>query len=256
MKVLLVYMMPAEAAAAETILPKVLPQAELFTARCPEEALEYARADPAAAVLIGLQAEPEQALALAGSLRKQNSRINVILCAANADFAMQAWDLNCSAYLLLPLTEEKLRGAMDSLRYPVPGGRRVRFRCFGNFEVSCDGAPIVFKYNRTRELLAYLVDRNGALCSIKELTSVLFEDDQHRSYMYQLRLDLLNTMSALGVSDVLKQSRGYLGICRDRVDCDYYDYLDRGTAPPIREYMTQYSFSEQTFAALFMPDQI
>ena len=104
------------------------------------------------------------------------------------------------------------------------------------------------------ELLAYLVDRNGARCSMKELSAILFEDDLHRSYMYQIRLDLMNTLGSLGVEDVVIQSRGYLGIARDKVKCDYFDYLDHKIEAPVREYMTQYSFSEQTYATLFMEE--
>ena len=171
-------------------------------------------------------------------------------------FAMKAsrvsLDMNCSAYLLKPITEEKIRNAAANLRYPVFDEKRVELRCFGNFEAFCDGSPIQFKYNRTKELLAYLTDRNGTRCSMKELSAVLFENDQHRSYMYQIRLDLVNTLEALGVGDILVQSRGYLGIARDRVKCDYFDYLDHKIDAPAREYMTQYSFGERTCAALFM----
>lgn len=178
--------------------------------------------------------------------------MNLLFCSGSADFAMAAWDLNCSAYLLRPITEEKVGKAVANLRYPVSDEKRVELRCFGNFEACCDGSPIQFKYNRTKELLAYLTDRNGARCSIKELSAVLFENDQHRSYLYQIRLDLVHTLRALGVEDILIQSRGFLGIDRDRVKCDYFDYLDHKTDAPAREYMTQYSFGERTCAALLM----
>ena len=91
-----------------------------------------------------------------------------------------------------------------------------------------------------------------ARCSMKELSAVLFGDDQHRSYMYQIRLDLVNTLNALGVGDIISQSHGYLGVMCSKVKCDYYDYLDHKIEAPLREYMTQYSFGEQTFATLFM----
>ena len=106
--------------------------------------------------------------------------------------------MNCSAYLLKPITEEKIRNAAANLRYPVFDEKRVELRCFGNFEAFCDGSPIQFKYNRTKELLAYLTDRNGTRCSMKERSAVLFENDQHRSYMYQIRLDLVNTLGGWG----------------------------------------------------------
>lgn len=184
-------------------------------------------------------------------LQKKYPRMNILLCADSMDHAMDAWEMDCSAYLLQPITAEKLRHAFENLRYPVEENR-VEIQCFGNFEVYCDGEPIWFKYSRTKELFAYLVDRKGARCSIRELSAVLFGDDAHRSYMYQIRLDLVNTLDSLGVGDILSHPHGYLGLVRDRVKCDYYDYLDHKLEAPVREYMTQYSFGEQTCAALFM----
>ena len=46
----------------------------------------------------------------------------------------------------------------------------------------------------------------------------------------------MNTLGALGVGDILIQSRGYLGIARDRVKCDYFDYFDHKIDAPAREY--------------------
>ena len=51
---------------------------------------------------------------------------------------------------------------------------KVRFQTFGNFEVFIDGQPVKFKYNMTKEMLAYLVDRNRALCTNNEIMAVLW----------------------------------------------------------------------------------
>ena len=69
-------------------------------------------------------------------------------------------------------------------------GKRVRMQTFGNFEVYVDG-----KYSRTKEVLAYLVDRQGALCTMAEIQAVLFEDEMgHESYIKSLRRDLQVTL--------------------------------------------------------------
>ena len=216
-----------------------------------DSALEYVGAHKADVVILNFHLREADSAALGRTLRERCPRVNLLFCAASVDHAMDAWEMDCSAYLLRPITEEKLRHAFENLRYPVEENR-VEIQCFGNFEVYCDGEPIWFKYSRTKELFAYLVDRKGARCSIRELAAVLFGDDAHRSYMYQIRLDLVNTLDALGVGDIISHPHGYLGLVRDRVKCDYYDYLDHRLEAPVREYMTQYSFGEQTCAALFM----
>lgn len=122
--------------------------------------------------------------------------------------------------------------------------------CFGNFEVFVDGEAVKFKYARTRDVFAYLVDRQGALVSTNEILAALFEEDIKGSYFRNLKADLTNTLQTLGVGEVIVHERGRLGIHHEKVDCDYFAYLDGRTDLFHGEYMTQYSFAEGTLACL------
>ena len=140
--------------------------------------------------------------------------------------------------------------ALAHLRYPVPQKSfRVELRCFGNFDVLCDGKPVAFRYKKTRELLAYLTDRNGAEATTREIMAAIFEESKD-SYFGNIRLDLLNTFASLGVSDAVCAAYGRMRVVRDRVKCDYFDYLDGKNNAFRGEYMTQYSFAEATCGAL------
>ena len=238
----------------QLIVQKLLPGASRVSFSKASLALEYIASHSVDIAFLDIHMRGTDGMTIARILREKYPRVNIVFCTGFTEYSLDAWDMNCSAYLLKPITEEKVRDALANLRYPVVEEKRVEFHCFGNFEAYCDGMPIPFKYSRTMELLAYLVDRKGARCSMNELSAILFEDDLHRSYMYQIRLDLMNTLGSLGVEDVVIQSRGYLGIARDKVKCDYFDYLDHKIEAPVREYMTQYSFSEKTYATLFMEE--
>ena len=116
-----------------------------------------------------------------------------------------------------------------------------------------DGVPLSFRYSKTKELLAYLVDRKGATCTLAELQAVIFEDSSnHDSYMKSLRRDLLDTLESIGCGDVIAQQRGKLGIVPDKLDCDYYDWCDAKHIGIVwhGEYMAQYSWSEYTTSML------
>ncbi|MBQ5707801.1 MAG: two-component system response regulator, partial [Peptococcaceae bacterium] len=131
--------------------------------------------------------------------------------------------------------------------------KRVRLQTFGNFEAYIDGKPMAFKYSKTKEVLAYLIDRKGALCTLTELQAILFEDDYgHESYMKSLRRDLLDTLEAVECEHIISQQRGKLGIVPEEVDCDYYDWCNgkRGGRVWNGEYMAQYSWSEYTAGVL------
>lgn len=235
----------------EYLMDIVLPNANRISFAKARQALEYIRDHPIDIAFLDINMRGIDGITIAKALQDASPNANIIFCTGYTEYALDALGIHCSGYLLKPITETKVREALSHLRHPLEPEKRVKFRCFGNFEVYCDNKPVWFKYNRTRELLAYLVDRNGVSVSLKELSAILFEDDLHRSYMYQIRLDLVNTLVELGVDDILVQSRGFLGIDKEKVSCDYYDYLDDKLVPPIQEYMTQYSFSEATFASIF-----
>ena len=125
---------------------------------------------------------------------------------------------------------------------------------FGNFEVYIDGKPLAFKYRRTKELFAYLVDRVGAMCTVGELAGILFEDEGGREdYFQKLRRDLLSTIEEAGCANAIVHKRGMLGVVVSEIQCDYYDCLS-GKKDFLNcyfgEYMSQYSFAEYTNAQL------
>ena len=165
------------------------------------------------------------------------------------EYRKEAYNLHASGYLTKPITVAKLKNELCNLRRPIPKRNRMRVQTFGNFEVFIDEKPVSFKYSKTKELLAYLVDRKGALCTIAEAQIVIFEDNRdHESYMKNLRRDLLEVLGNAGCGDVIAQQRGKLGIIPDLIDCDYYDWCDGRRMGIVwhGEYMAQYNWAEFT----------
>ena len=144
---------------------------------------------------------------------------------------------------------------ISHLNFPVlVENKRIHVKSFGQFEVYIDGIPVTSKYNKTRELFAFLVDKNGALASIHEIQASLWEDGKdHISYLKNLRSDMIATLRESGVEDVLVRQHGRIGIIPDFIECDYYDML-KGKVSAINlyngEYMSQYSWAEYTNAVL------
>lgn len=221
----------------------VLPEAEYVSFTSSKEALDYAANNPIDIAFLDINMRIIDGVTVAKKLQSFYPEINIIFCTGYTEYMKDALDLYCSGYLVKPVTESKARQAVEHLRYPVKEVKgSVTIRCFGNFEVLVNGTPVIFKYKRTKELLAYLVDRKGADCSTLELIAVLFGDDVNRSYFNHLRSDLIDTFTDLGVIDVLRTGRGRLGINREMVECDYFDYLDGRREEKPEEYMSQYSF--------------
>jgi two-component SAPR family response regulator len=236
-----------------SMISEVVPDAELNGFEYPEDALDFVDEHDCNIAFLDVEMVGMSGVELAEQLKLRNPDINIIFATGFEEYRKEAYDLHASGYLTKPITVEKVRKELYDLRRPIPKQRRIRVQTFGNFEVYIDGMPIAFKYSKTKELLAYLIDRKGALCTSAELQAVIFEDDGgHESYMKSLRRDLLETLEATGCSDVIAQQRGKLGVVPENLDCDYYDWCDGKRMGIVwqGEYMTQYSWSEYTAAVL------
>lgn len=229
---------------------EILPDAHLFAFSDPEKAVEFAQTTSMDIAFLDIDMPFMNGIEAAKCLQAYNPRINIIFSTGYAEYMPDAWKLYSSGYLLKPVMRDDLAEAVKHLRYPLEEEAKVSFHCFGNFEVFYRGTPISFRYQRTKELLAYLVDREGADVTTQEIMAGVFEEGITRSYLSLLRKDLISTFEELGISDVLRISRSHLAIDCTRVDCDLYDYLDGKITRQPTEYMTQYSFGEYRLAQL------
>lgn len=116
---------------------------------------------------------------------------------------------------------------------------------FGNFEILVRGEPLKFNYSKSKEVVAYLVDREGASVSINELNAILWEED-HKSYLRNLIADIQKTFAKAGVKDVFIKRRNECFIDPSKIDCDAYEYK-KNNPNAIRmyrgEYMIQYPWA-------------
>ena len=186
-------------------------------------------------------------IGLAKKLKKNNPQVNIIFVTAYDHYALDAYKLHASGYVTKPVSEEKVRAEIEALRYPVEikATKKLQVKCFGNFEVFSLGTPLNFRYAKTKELLAYLVDREGASVNVNELNAVLWDED-HKSYLRNLIVDLKEALKAVGADEVFINRRNAYSVDPDKLDCDAYAYK-RNDPDAVRayrgEYMAQYSWA-------------
>ena len=228
--------------------------AQVFSFRFSDEAIEFMKTNICDVAFLDIEMVGMNGVNLAYELIKINPNINIIFSTGYGNYRDVAFDIHASGYIVKPITPEKVKKELANLRKPVKLVNKLQINVFGNFEVYYDGNPLKFKYTKSKELLAYLVDRRGALCTVSELMVVLFEDDEgHETYFKSLRKDLIDTIEAVGCGDSIIIQRGKLGIKKENVYCNFFDLLDGKVKLEDvyhGEYMTQYSFSEYTNANL------
>ncbi len=247
------------------ILKRLEPEAEIVGVRSGVKALEEAESEvPFDVAFLDIDLRDINGIELARRLKIKLPKLNVIFTTGYGDYAGDAFDLHASGYIMKPLTDEKVKRELEDLRHPISGEKpetvdntRLKVRAFGNFEVfDQQGIPLVFQYAKTKEMLAYLIDRKGAFCTNGEIMGILWGDEassSKQSYLKNLRTDLGSALKNAGYENILIRRRGMIAVVPDQIDCDYYDWL-KGIPSAINayrgEYMVQYSWSEFTNSQL------
>lgn len=227
------------------------PSAEICGFRKASEALEYYKEHACDVAFLDVEMRSKSGVELAKEMKMMNPKINIIFATGYGVYREAAFAMHVSGYLTKPITAKKVRMELENLRYPIDNRlhQRIQIRTFGNFEIYADESPIIFKYDKTKEMLAYLVDRNGTYCTNKEIMAVLWQDKSHASYLSNLKKDMNDTLKRYDCRDIVEVSRGKIRICTEKTECDYFDWC-QGKLYAINqyhgEYMTQYSWAEFT----------
>lgn len=238
-------------------ITEAVPQAEVVSFQKATECLAYAMKEQVDVAFMDIRMRMMDGMELARQIKLLQPKINIIFTTGYSDYIYDAVsEIRCSGYVLKPVTTEQIRRELDNLRHPIEqqSGAKVHMQCFGNFEVFVDGKVLPLKPEKMKELLAYLVDRKGALCSNSELLTVLWEDDgDHYDYLKKCKKSLVAALDEVGCKDVLVSKRGSIGVDKDAFSCDYYDWIEgkpSGINAYQGQYMTQYSWGEMTNASL------
>ena len=193
-------------------------------------------------------------LGLAEKLLEIQPHCKIVFCTGYEEYAVTAFRLHVSGYLMKPITPEAVQKEIDHIKGVKATEKLLTIKCFGNFEVLHNGAFLPFKRKKTKELLAVLIDRNGAGMTVKQICAILFpnntDDTKNAAYLRQLVLDLKNTLKAIRAEDILQHDTPYYRVDTNLLRCDYLSFLETGKPEFHGEYMTQYSWAEETCAML------
>lgn len=238
---------------------KASPDTELNSFRKVSEALDFVKQNGCDVAFLDIEMRVMNGIELAKKIKGINPKINIVFVTGYSQYMQEAFSLYVSGYVMKPVTPDKVLRELANLRNPIQtqSRKRVRVQTFGNFEVFVDGKPLKFSYAKTKELFAYMVDRKGAFCTNGEIMSVLWEDEEgltkRRSYVSNLRSDLMKTLEKYLCKNIVDKQRGNISVIPEEIECDYFDWLN-SKAYAINayqgEYMSQYSWAEITLGEI------
>lgn len=248
---------------------------EIVLAGDPYEALDQLRKHKIDIVFCDVDMPGMNGLRLAEEMKKISPDTQLIFATGYAHYSLDAWNTIAKAFILKPVGAEDIRKALDKVtlskekeeavkkaavaddRRQKAGGKDITVMCFGNFDLMYNGQHVHFSRKKSKEMLAYLIDRKGAMVSTDEIRAILWEEEddseEKKGYVRVLANDIRRSFESLGITDVIINNQNSYAIDKSRIACDYYDMLDN--VPGARdkfagEYMNQFSWAEMTLGHL------
>ena len=219
-----------------------------------EKALEFVKNNHTDMAFLDINMRGMGGLALAKLILAARPDCKIIFCTGYEEYAIPAFKLHASGYLMKPISAEDVQAEIDNVKGIKHKEKLLEVKCFGNFEVYARDEVLAFKRLKTKELFAFLVDRRGSGMTAKQICAVLFpndtDDTKNSAYLRQLVMDLKNTLRSVGAEAVLCHEIPCYRVDTSLIKCDYISYLETGKPEFHGEYMTQYSWAEETCAML------
>ena len=225
----------------------------------PEEALEYARHNQVDFALLDVRMGEMDGLELGRSLRDFHQNLIIIYVSSYPEYFSEAYrNVRADYYILKPYNTDDVQDVLMRVRLlSKRQKKRVQIRTFGRFDVFIDEKVVIFKNTKAKELLALCVDRKGGNVGLEEAIDKLWEEssvDENVKTRYRKAVAYLNAIFAeYGLPNIFESGYGYCHINKEKITCDYYEYLETNKKPLYRgEYMHEYSWAEETAAWLDM----
>ena len=228
-------------------------QADGFTSG--EEALEWLPNHEADIALLDIDMPGMDGIELALRIKKMKPETAIIFLTAYSQYAVQAFSLHASGYLMKPVDREKLAEEFAHTQSSGirPGQARIEARTFGGFDLFADGKQVFFRKAKCKELLAFLIDKQGSSVTRAEAFSALWEDrayDRSMQKQFDTVIRLLReTLREHGIEDIFVMKSGTMRIIPEKISCDAYR-LFSGDPEAVNSYhgayMSSYSWASMT----------
>lgn len=231
---------------------------ELHTFQSGEEALQFAESHTVDVAFLDMEMPGIHGLELAGKLKEYDREIRVVFVTAFGQYALEAFGVDATGYVLKPYTAEDIHKELAKCAYKHLPSHRVVIRTIPYLSVRVDGAPLYVAGSKPREMLALLIDRGEQGFTMGEAIACLWPDrnadlgTQSLCRMTWKRLADALEQAGVGYLVDKKENRRYLKV--DEVDCDLYR-IQAGDKQA-RElycgaYLSEYPWAEERNAQLY-----
>lgn len=237
-------------------------EVELSSFNAAKDALDFVKNNSCDVAFLDIYMKEMDGIELAEKLKEYNPSINIIFVTGDSEHMSHAIKLHASGYVTKPVTKEKVATEMKNLLHPIDFTKQgIYAHTFGYFDLYVDGKPVKFERNKAKELLALLIDKDGASITTEQIATILFEDKLYdrnvKNQVTSIISSLTKTLKSVNAEHILIKTWGHLQIDKSVITCDAYDYV-KGKIYAKKlfhgEYMTNYSWGEERLSELYWDD--
>ncbi len=202
------------------MLTKIDPNGTHLTAANMDEAFALL-SDKVQIIFLDIEMPGLSGIEAADILQKRYKKLNVVFVTGHPEYSFPAHSVHPSGFLAKPVDEQDILRELKHLRYPIEEQKsQLRVRC-SPFAVFVGDKLLGFKSDRTMELFAYLVYRNGAICTNGELLGVLWEGNADKNgRLRQLTMDMRDCLREIGAEDIIIKKYGKIGINTNLIEIE------------------------------------
>lgn len=228
----------------------------------PIEALKFALSNTVDFALLDVKMKGMDGIELGQELRRLYPEVIIVYISSYPEYFSDAYrSVRADYYMLKPYRAEDIADVLKRVNLLSKRQKKtVQIRTFGRFDIFINEQPVKFSNSKAKELLAICVDRNGGIVKMEEAIDKLWEDSplsENVKARYRKAVAYLNALfTEYRVPDIFVSGYGSCHIVKEKVSCDYYDFLeDKDKHLFFGQYMFEYSWAEETAAMLEMQMQ-
>lgn len=225
----------------------------------PLGAISFSHNHPVDAAFLDIQMPKMNGIELAKKLIDVNPKIKVFFITSytfDEEATAESIGVNFAGYCYKPYDKDLLSRQLDRLVEESDTGKKmkVRIKTFDGFDLFINDTAINFRNKKSKEMLAYAVNKNGAFATMEETITALWPDKDpdlarisYRDSVWKLR----RTLNENGLDSLVLFDRGRLRLNKDGISCDVYDVME-GKSPivSIVSYLPGYDWSVDYEATL------
>jgi two-component system LytT family response regulator len=218
----------------------------------PQAAIDYAKNNECEAAFLDISMPKMNGIDLAKALIKETPAIQIFFITSYTfDEEGTAEDLgeNFGGFCYKPYDKAVILKQIERLKraHLANAAREVKIRTFDGFDIFVDGAPVDFRSKKSKELLAFAVNKDGAYATMEEAVEALWpnKDSETGKISYRDSVwKLKRTLNENGLDSLVEFQRGRFRVNKNTASCDAWDVIHgNSSVTSIVSYLPTYEWA-------------